>query len=48
MPIAEFEPAICDEEVLTKANQESALLVTADKDFGELVFRQGRVMLASS
>jgi len=43
MHIAEFEPALSDQEVLTKANEESALLVTADKDFGELVFRQARV-----
>ena len=29
-----------DEAVLTMANQNKALLLTADKDFGELVFRQ--------
>ena len=28
-----------DEVVLSKANQENKILLTADKDFGELVFR---------
>lgn len=39
--IAEMEPGISDETVLNRANQEGAILLTADKDFGELVFRQG-------
>lgn len=38
--IAEMEPGITDDAVLAKANEQDALLVTADKDFGELVFRQ--------
>jgi predicted nuclease of predicted toxin-antitoxin system len=29
-----------DDAVLHLANQETALLLTADKDFGEMVFRQ--------
>ncbi len=29
-----------DDDVLNLANQEAALLLTADKDFGEMVFRQ--------
>ena len=29
--------------MIQRANHESALLITADKDFGELVFRQGRI-----
>lgn len=41
--IAEFAPSVDDETVLQQANQNSALLLTEDKDFGELVFRQGRV-----
>jgi predicted nuclease of predicted toxin-antitoxin system len=41
--IAEMEPSISDEAVLAIANQRGAVLLTADKDFGELVFRQGRV-----
>lgn len=43
LSIAEMEPSISDEAVLTLANQRGAGLLTADKDFGELVFRQGRV-----
>lgn len=41
--VAEMEPGISDDEVLTIANQENAILLTADKDFGELIFRQGRI-----
>ena len=41
--VAELEPGIGDEEVLEGANKSGALLMTGDKDFGELVFRQGRV-----
>ena len=41
--VADLSPSITDDEVLQQANDGSALLVTADKDFGELVFRQGRV-----
>ena len=39
--IAEFAPSIDDEAVLNQANLNRALLLTEDKDFGELVFRQG-------
>lgn len=41
--VAELSPSISDEEVLRQANARRAILVTADKDFGELVFRQGLV-----
>jgi predicted nuclease of predicted toxin-antitoxin system len=41
--VAELSPSISDDEVLEEANRQNALLVTADKDFGELVFRQHRV-----
>jgi predicted nuclease of predicted toxin-antitoxin system len=40
--IAELSPSISDDEVLDRANHGGAVLLTADKDFGELVFRQGR------
>ena len=40
--VAEMEPGISDDAVLDLANRESALLLTADRDFGELVYRQGR------
>ena len=39
LSIAETSPGIEDPEVLRIARREQALLVTADKDFGELVFR---------
>ncbi len=38
--VAEMEPGISDDVVLASANRETALLLTADKDFGEMVFRQ--------
>lgn len=41
--VAEIEPGINDHEVFDAANQRGALLLTADKDFGELVFRLGRL-----
>ncbi len=43
--IAELEPSISDDAVLLRANSASAILITADKDFGELVFRQRRVSM---
>ena len=41
--VTEMEPGISDDLVLSRANQEMAILVTSDKDFGELVFRQKRI-----
>ena len=41
--VAEMSPGILDEEVLVLASEDSTLLVTADKDFGELIFRLGHV-----
>lgn len=38
--VAEFDPGIDDEAVLLRSRQTNAILLTADKDFGELVFRQ--------
>lgn len=40
--IAELTPGIKNDEVLCLANDEGAVLLTADKDFGELVFRLNR------
>mgnify|MGYP003976285159 CR=1 FL=1 len=40
--VAELAPSIPDDEVLDLANEKSAILLTNDKDFGELVFRQRR------
>lgn len=39
MYVMEMDPAIPDEEVLQKAYSEERILITEDKDFGELVFR---------
>ncbi len=41
--VAELAPSFTDDQVLDEANARSALLVTADKDFGELVYRLGRI-----
>jgi predicted nuclease of predicted toxin-antitoxin system len=41
--VAELSPSITDDEVLDEANARAALLLTGDKDFGELVYRLGRV-----
>lgn len=41
--VSEFAPSIVDQEVLDLANRNDALLVTEDKDFGELVFRNGQI-----
>ncbi len=41
--MSEIDPSVPDEVVLETANRDGALLVTGDTDFGELVFRQGRV-----
>jgi predicted nuclease of predicted toxin-antitoxin system len=41
--VAELVAGVSDDVVLATANERGALLLTADKDFGELVFRQRRV-----
>ncbi len=41
--IAEMSPSISDNEVLALSNRHRGLLITSDKDFGELVFRQGLI-----
>jgi predicted nuclease of predicted toxin-antitoxin system len=38
--VAEAQPGIPDQDVLRHANEQGATLLTADKDFGELVFRR--------
>jgi predicted nuclease of predicted toxin-antitoxin system len=42
LAIAELSPSISDDEVLDMANTQAMLLVTGDKDFGELIFRLKR------
>jgi len=41
--ILEVDPSISDGLVFDRANEMDALLVTADKDFGEIVFRDNRL-----
>jgi predicted nuclease of predicted toxin-antitoxin system len=41
--VAEMAPGIPDDVVFTRANQDSAVLMTSDKDFGEIVYRQRRL-----
>ncbi|MEH2208390.1 MAG: DUF5615 family PIN-like protein [Nostoc sp.] len=41
--VVEMQPGSPDDEVLNLANNESAILLTSDKDFGELVFRLRRI-----
>jgi predicted nuclease of predicted toxin-antitoxin system len=38
--VAELSPSVPDDDVLEQANARNAVLLTADKDFGELVYRQ--------
>lgn len=39
--IAEVSPSVSDEDVLRRAADGGAVLLTEDKDFGELVYRRG-------
>ena len=41
--VAESAPGAADADVLDLANRESAPLLTADKDFGEIVYRQAHL-----
>jgi predicted nuclease of predicted toxin-antitoxin system len=41
--IAEQSPGVDDDTVLRRANSTRSLLLTLDKDFGELVFRRGLI-----
>jgi predicted nuclease of predicted toxin-antitoxin system len=38
-----MDPGISDDAVLSLANDKEAVLLTADRDFGELIFRQKKV-----
>jgi hypothetical protein len=42
--MAEVAPRASDIEVMSRAQRENRLLLTEDKDFGDLVFRQGRLV----
>lgn len=41
--VAELEPGLDDDAVLRQANRNDTLLITADKDFGDLIFRVGEI-----
>ena len=43
--VTEITPSINDEEVIRLANNEERILITNDKDFGELVFHQSKIVL---
>jgi predicted nuclease of predicted toxin-antitoxin system len=43
LDVTEIDPGISDDKVLSMANESKAILLTADRDFGDLVFRQGRL-----
>jgi predicted nuclease of predicted toxin-antitoxin system len=38
--VAEMSPGVTDEVVLRESTNSASVLITGDKDFGELVFRQ--------
>lgn len=40
--MSDAAPRATDAEVMSRANSENRLLLTEDKDFGDLVFRQAR------
>jgi predicted nuclease of predicted toxin-antitoxin system len=40
--VGDWKPSATDEEVLRKAEEEDRILITDDKDFGELIFRLGK------
>jgi predicted nuclease of predicted toxin-antitoxin system len=41
--VGELDPGISDDAVLAISNETTSVLISADTDFGELVFRQGRL-----
>ena len=42
--IAEVGPSISDDDVFDRANKQHAILITADKDFGDMIFRDNRLI----
>jgi predicted nuclease of predicted toxin-antitoxin system len=42
LPVRSFNPKAEDAEILRRAEVESRMVVTMDKDFGELVYRSGK------
>ena len=44
LDVTELDPGISDDKVLSMANGSKAILLTSDRDFGDLVFRQRRLI----
>ncbi|HQF41351.1 MAG TPA: DUF5615 family PIN-like protein [Ignavibacteriaceae bacterium] len=44
LSISESMPGCSDSEVLAFANKNNSFLITSDKDFGELIFRQRKIL----
>ena len=41
-PVRAFNPAASDDEILLMAATESRMVITMDKDFGELIYNSGK------
>ena len=41
--VAELAPGASDDKVIELANKMKSILITADKDFGELIYRQRKI-----
>jgi len=44
LSISEAMPGCSDSEVLAFANKNNSFIITSDKDFGELIFRQRKIL----
>jgi predicted nuclease of predicted toxin-antitoxin system len=44
LSISELIPGCSDSEVLSFANKNNSFLITSDKDFGEIIFRQQKIL----
>jgi predicted nuclease of predicted toxin-antitoxin system len=44
LSISELMPGCSDSEVLSCANKNNSFLITSDKDFGEIIFRQQKII----
>jgi predicted nuclease of predicted toxin-antitoxin system len=44
LSISELMPGCSDSEVLSLTNKNNSFLITSDKDFGEIIFRQRKIL----
>lgn len=44
LSISELMPGCSDSEVLSFANKNNSIIITSDKDFGEIIFRQQKIV----